>query len=397
MHPVQNFLTMTILTKAAAGIFLAGGIIAANVPQQQTEKETPSNSAVSKTNDQPKIQVAILLDVSGSMDGLIDQAKAQLWNMVSVMGKAKCNEAVPQIEIALYEYGRDNNNIKQGFVKQLSPFTTDLDQLSQKLFSLQTNGGEEYCGHVIYSSINELNWDTATSHYKVVFIAGNEDFLQGDISFTKACTAAKQKGVIVNTIYCGDRMNGVKEHWNLGGECGNGSYTNINKDAKLDDVETPYDSLLFSLNDKLNGTYIGYGYNNIAGSVAQVHTDKLNIQFNRSAAIKRIAVKGKKELYKNGSWDLIDAGAEGLMAKVDVKTLPDSLQKKTKEELEVVVKAKSIERNNVQKEIAEASTKRDAYIKAAKSKENNQSTATLETEIEKIIKQQASRFNMQIR
>mgnify|MGYP003492397680 FL=1 len=29
----------------------------------------------------PKIQAAILLDVSGSMDGLIEQAKAQLWNM----------------------------------------------------------------------------------------------------------------------------------------------------------------------------------------------------------------------------------------------------------------------------------------------------------------------------
>ena len=32
----------------------------------------------------PKIQAAILLDVSNSMDGLIDQAKNQLWNMVNV-------------------------------------------------------------------------------------------------------------------------------------------------------------------------------------------------------------------------------------------------------------------------------------------------------------------------
>lgn len=59
-------------------------------------------------NATPKIQVAVLLDVSNSMDGLIEQAKAQLWNMVSVMGKAKCNEITPKIEIALYEYGRSN-------------------------------------------------------------------------------------------------------------------------------------------------------------------------------------------------------------------------------------------------------------------------------------------------
>ena len=67
-------------------------------------KETVTKSI----NQNPKIQAAILLDVSNSMDGLIEQAKAQLWNMVSVMGKAKCDGVAPQIEIALYEYGRSS-------------------------------------------------------------------------------------------------------------------------------------------------------------------------------------------------------------------------------------------------------------------------------------------------
>src|SRR4051794_14027814 len=58
----------------------------------------------------PKIQAAILLDVSSSMNGLIDQAKAQLWNMVSVMGRVKCENGIPKIEIALYEYGRSEND-----------------------------------------------------------------------------------------------------------------------------------------------------------------------------------------------------------------------------------------------------------------------------------------------
>ena len=78
----------------------------------------------------PKIQVAILLDVSNSMDGLIEQAKAQLWNMVSVMGRAKCPTGAPQIQLALYEYGRSNNDKTLGYVKQISPFTQDLDEVS---------------------------------------------------------------------------------------------------------------------------------------------------------------------------------------------------------------------------------------------------------------------------
>ena len=127
----------------------------------------------------PKIQVAVLLDVSGSMDGLIEQAKAQLWNMVSTMGKAKCDGGIaPKIEIALYEYGRTTNDAKAGYVKQLSAFSSDLDMLSQKLFSLTTNGGDEYCGQVIFTSLNELQWDTSPENYKVIFIAGNEDFLE---------------------------------------------------------------------------------------------------------------------------------------------------------------------------------------------------------------------------
>ena len=88
-------------------------------------------------NINPKIQVAILLDVSNSMDGLIEQAKAQLWNMVSVMGKAKCdNNVIPQIEIALYEYGRSTNAVTDGYVKQISGFTTDLDKLSGQVLTV---------------------------------------------------------------------------------------------------------------------------------------------------------------------------------------------------------------------------------------------------------------------
>jgi hypothetical protein len=388
---------MTILTKATARIFIATSFLSFNNTNPTIKKDIPGPPAITQQNEKPKIQAAILLDVSNSMDGLMDQAKAQLWNMVSVMGKVKCNEATPQIEIALYEYGRTNNEVKDGYVKQISSFTSDLDQLSQHLFNLKTNGGQEYCGHVIYSSINELNWDTAAANYKVIFIAGNEDFLQGDIAFTKACDAARQKGVIVNTIYCGERMNGIREHWNLGGECGNGSYTNINQDAQLDDIETPYDSILFSLNEKLNGTYISYGYNGPMGLLAQGSMDKANYSLNKSAAVKRITVKGKKELYKNSTWDLVDAEGDGIIDKVDMKTLPDSLQKKTREQLKQIVKIKGTERSNIQKQIAGANTKRETYMAAEKMKnaaKNN--TATLESEIEKIIRQQAKRFNMQI-
>ncbi|MGF2411177.1 vWA domain-containing protein [Ferruginibacter sp.] len=350
---------------------------------------------------QPKIQAAILLDVSGSMDGLIEQAKAQLWNMVSTMGKAKCSADVsPQIEIALYEYGRSTNDIKAGYVKQLSGFTSDLDSLSKILFSLKTNGGDEYCGQVIQTSLKELQWDAAPENYKVIFIAGNEDFLQGNVLYTSSCNDAKNKGVIVNTIYCGDRMQGIREHWNLNSECGNGSFTNINQNDKIDDIPTPYDSLIITMNGTLNQTYMAYnsfGYNKMREVVA---VDAMNSSMSKSAGIKRTKVKGNSKIYNQASWDLVDAKEKDkdAIAKIDRKTLPDSLQKKTNEELEQIVEVKRQQRSAAQKEIETLNAKRDAYIAAEKAKNaaNKNNAATLETEVEKIIKEQAKRYNMKI-
>lgn len=348
----------------------------------------------------PKIQVAVLLDVSNSMDGLINQAKAQLWNMVSVLGKAQCDEVIPVIEIALYEYGRTSNNPNDGYVKQINGFTGDLDQVSKNLFSLTTHGGSEYCGHVMYNSLTQMNWDTLSQSYKVIFIAGNEDFLQGDVSFTKACEEARKKNVIINTVYCGNKMQGIQEHWNLGSECGVGSFTNINQDAALDDIATPYDSTLFVLNDRLNKTYVGYGDFASRGYAMQEQADKENYKLNKAAAAKRVAVKSNNQLYSNTGWDMVDAqkADSSFIRKMDKRNLPDSLRTKTPAELEKIIVTKGNERNAIQKEIASISIQRDEYIRAEKAKiSQGNYTPTLESEIEKIIRQQAAKYNMVIK
>ena len=143
---------------AAFAIMIGIALSGSKTPSIEPIKVDPQPKA------SPKIQAAILLDVSGSMEGLIEQAKAQLWNMVSVMGKVKCEEGAPQIEIALYEYGRPSNGATVGFVKQLSPFSSDLNFLSQELFKLKTDGGDEYCGQVIYTSLSELAFTLTIFH-----------------------------------------------------------------------------------------------------------------------------------------------------------------------------------------------------------------------------------------
>ena len=315
------------------------------------------------------------------------------------MGRVKCDEQAPQIEIALYEYGRTTNDAKAGYIKQISAFTSDLDQLSQELFKLTTNGGDEYCGHVILSSLEELKWDSSSSNYKVIFIAGNEDFLQGSVAWTRACVEARKKGVIVNTIYCGDKEQGIREHWNLAGECGNGSYSNIDQNAEQMSIPTPYDSLLFVYNDKLNKTYIGYGAMGEANYTKQAKVDQMNAGFKSAEPLaRRVAVKGNSNIYNNSSWDLVDASAKdkSIIENLDVNTLPDSLRNKSRKELQVIVDSKAKERSTIQKEISELVVKREAFIAEEKAKAATVNVSTLESEIEKTIRQQVKRFRMRV-
>jgi hypothetical protein len=385
---------MKLLSKTlAAGIVLTAFCFSTPAP-------APSAPVVTKNTT--KIQVAILLDVSGSMQGLIEQAKAQLWNMVTTLGKAQCTDkSNPKVELALYEYGRTTNDAAKGYVKQLSPFTNDLDKVSQILFSLNTDGGSEYCGQVIYTSMDELTWDAAPENYKVIFIAGNEDFLQGNLHYSKACTKATDKGVIVNTIYCGDYQTGIKGHWNLLGECGKGSYTNINHNAREDDIPTPYDTTLIVLNSKLNTTYIGYGSMGFANTQRQTQMDMYNYKLSTKAGLKRAEAKARSNVYNNESWDLVDASKSDstgkLFTKLDKNTLPDSLKNKTPEQLKLLVDQKAKERGEIQRSILETNVSRDKYIaeqKARNSQNNNQ--VTMESAVEKTIREQVKRYNMKI-
>jgi len=111
---------------------------------------TAPTAELNQTENQPdaaaKIQVALLLDTSGSMDGLIEQAKSQLWKIVNELATSKKKGQTPNVEIALYEYGKSTQPADKGYMKQVVPLTTDLDLVSEKLFELKTNGGSEYCG-----------------------------------------------------------------------------------------------------------------------------------------------------------------------------------------------------------------------------------------------------------
>lgn len=309
------------------------------------------------------IKVALLLDTSNSMDGLINQAKVQLWEIVNELSYAKYGIQKPNLEIALYEYGNSTLPMEEGYIRQVFQFSSDLDEISEQLFSLTTNGGQEYCGAVIQTSLQELSWGKNKDDLRLLFIAGNEPFTQGKINYEEAIADAKEKDVVINTIYCGSYATGVAGMWKHGADIGGGDYMTINHNKKIIHIVTPYDTDILILNKQLNDTYIFYGNKGYQKYSSQRKQDLNAEQLETPVAVKRTITKSSR-LYNNASWDLVDALNKGRITieKVDKSKLPKTLRNKTNAELKKIVAEQSTKRKEIRAKIKELDKKRRKFV-----------------------------------
>jgi hypothetical protein len=349
-------------------------------------EDAPASSAKDQT-----IMLALLLDTSNSMDGLIDQAKSQLWKIVNELAEAKCTDGSrPNIKIALYEYGNDDLSSYEGYIRQVSGLTDDLDLISEKLFALKTNGGSEFCGHVIKTSLDQLPWSASSADLKMIFIAGNEPFTQGEVPYREACALAKRKGVVVNTIFCGDFNEGLRTDWKTGADVTSGTYISIEQDRKTVYIPTPYDEKIDAMNDRLNETYVFYGKAGSSKKELQLSQDKNAEQYSRSNKVER-AVSKSSHAYKNATWDLVDAAKdnEKVVEETNVDDLPEEMKGMTTAQRKAYVTKKSDERKRIQNEIQSLNKKRQEYIAVHTPSESKD--AMLDQAMIKAIRQQAQK------
>ncbi|GLU42670.1 VWA domain-containing protein [Allomuricauda sp. NBRC 101325] len=376
---------------SAFALMVSASSYACNLTAQESKNTTLTTSTVAEKPAKQYVKIALLLDTSNSMDGLINQAKAQLWDIVNEFTHAKCgNDSRPLLQIALYEYGNDNLSAREGYIRQVLGFSDDLDEISEKLFSLTTNGGEEYCGEVIHTSLKQLEWGKNADDLKMIFIAGNEPFDQGEFNYQYATTNAKEKDVIVNTIFCGNYEQGINTHWKNGAILTGGDYMAIDHNRQVVHIATPYDDIIIQLNAKLNNTYVSYGSAGYAKKELQAVQDANAAELEEAVVVKR-AVSKSSRLYKNSQWDLVDAveDDEAVLSKLEDKDLPSELKGKSKKEISEYISLKKEEREKIQKQIQELNSKREVYIAEHQKEEAGQ----LENAMLSAIKAQASKKN----
>lgn len=353
---------------AALALTLAAGFATQALSAQplkiKLEPFEEKPAVVEREIDGPVIQLAICLDTSGSMGGLINQARTRIWSVVNELDSATLNGEKPTLEVALYQYGSTHQSGSEGFIGCVLPFTSDLDRISEALFALQISGSAEYCGMAVQRATQELAWLPKTDEtLKVIVIAGNEHFRQGPVNYEQSVPNAVEYGITINTVHCGTDHEGRNGGWLHAAQLGGGEYNIIDHNRDFIEIRCPQDERLRELNVQLNGTYLYYGIEGEDARMRQARADTQNEEASGMALARRIASKASSQ-YRNSHWDLIDASEDDdfELEDVDKSTLPAELQEASTEEIEAKIAEYGAKRAELQAEIAKLSTEREAWL-----------------------------------
>ena len=363
-------------------LLLAALAFAAPAQAQEPAKPAPAPDKA--------IDLVLCLDVSGSMNGLIDSAKLRLWDIVNEMARLK---PTPNLRVALYSYGHTSYPAANGWVRKDVDLTADLDDVYKALNALTIGGGTEYVARVSKAALDEQKWTTEAGALKLIFVCGNEPANQDKaVTLDSVAALAKKGGVVVNTIYCGSAGNAESKGWSDFAELCGGRYMNIdmNKAVRHVAVKTEFDEQILKLGDKLNTTYVTYGEAGKKGAENQVAQDANALKAGVAgpggalggrgaaagfgggiaappaaplAALARAESKASA-LYRNAQWDLVDKMKEKDfdIKKIKDEELCDEMKKMTPDERLAFLKKKADERAALQKEIAELSAKRQKKV-----------------------------------
>jgi hypothetical protein len=385
------------MTRLFRTAFIAAALIAVpalakdSVPSIAAGHPPPSEDRLDA--DSPKIQIAILLDTSSSMDGLIGQAKSQLWKVVNAFTTARREGRRARLEIALYEYGNDGLPAEAGYIRQVLPLTTDLDKVSEKLFALKTNGGEEYCGKVIQTATQGLEWSKNKKDLKLIYIAGNEPFGQGPVDYHVSVKAAVERGITVNTIHCGSEQVGATTGWKDGALLADGNFMIIDQNKAVAYIEAPQDKEIAKLGTELNKTYLGYGVRAKEAAANQMAQDSNAFGAGMNSAVTRAASKASAH-YDNSGWDLVDAKKNGKdVAEMKDEELPAEMRKMSKDERRAHVEKLEKQRAELQSKIQKLNEEREKHVSAEMKKRGEGDKLTFDAEMIGSVKSQGAKVD----
>ena len=231
------------------------------------------SAAESPKRPKPVVELAILLDTSNSMDGLIDQAKGQLWKIVNEFVKARQHGQLPEVQRRPVRIRQQPSVPGRGLCADgPTAYERPGPDLGESFrVEDQRRRGVLRVGDPRGRGAPGL--EPAPDVYRAIFIAGNEPFTQGAVEYSDSCKAAIEKGIIVNTIHCGDEALGIQTKWQDGALLADGKFMVIDQNRAVVHIDAPQDKEIARLGAELNKTYVAFGSAGAEASARQAAQD----------------------------------------------------------------------------------------------------------------------------
>jgi hypothetical protein len=311
-----------------------------------------------------RVEVAFVLDTTGSMGGLIDGAKKKIWSIASTIVETNPDA---DVAMALVAY-RDRED---EYVLQTTPLSEDIQGMYGKLVRLEAAGGgdtPESVNEALNEAVKKLQWTSGDHVKRIVFLVGDApphmDYEQAP-QYPEILKAAEQRDIIVNAVQAGDMWE-TTAIWKEIAQFGHGRFIAIPQTGgEVVVVVTPYDDDILQLQRMLDDSVLPYGNDVMQNRTVDVMNEKAaapsSVRLDNSKYYAKR--KSKKEVLTGGG-DLVGDLRNNAIEfdKVAEEELPKQMKAVPKAERKAWFENKVKERAELETKMEGLIAKRDSFV-----------------------------------
>ncbi len=292
----------TRLLMIALFVLTAGVVV--GLPERHAQR--PPDPQPVPVTQKPRIDAVFVLDTTGSMGGLIQAAKENIWSIASSMASA---QPTPELRIGLVAF-RDRGD---DYVTRVIDLSTDLDAMYLELMGFQAGGGGDFpeaVNEALHDAVHRMAWSQDDSAYKVVFLVGDappQMNYADDVKYPVTLAEAARRGIVVNTIQAGDN-GATRGIWQEIAAKGQGASLKVGMQGDAIAVATPFDEEIARLSREIDATRMFYGTPETQFAMAR--------KAETGAELDRITTTGAR--VKRALFNASSAGAANFTAGADL-------------------------------------------------------------------------------
>jgi len=336
-------------------------------PTPPPPPKPPIQTPIQVDQQRPRIEAVFVLDTTGSMGGLIQAAKENIWSIASGMASA---QPTPELRIGLVAF-RDRGD---EYVTRVFDLSSDLDSMYATLMDFRADGGGDHpeaVNKALYDAVHGISWSQDASTYRTVFLVGDAppQRYPDEPATPEILAEAAARGILVNSIQAGEDAD-TRQAWQQIASLGQGEYFQVGQQGSRIAVATPFDDRIAELSRDLDATRLYFGDAREQDEMAekQAATAKLHAGASSESRAKRAAFNASAGGRDNllGKNELVDAVSAGRVSLEEIapEHLPAPMREMAPEAQQKLLADSATRRAELIREIERLGAERKAHIDA---------------------------------